>query len=149
MARYIGFSTKQYGFCNSKNNIAINENNTINNPTNNLVGKSYTNRTFRLTDINLVKQDLLNQIFTVKGERVMQPSFGSIIPNLIFEQFDEQVVSIVEEEITRIIRDDPRVEIVSLNVKPNYDTHTIVVSVTLNYIELDLIDNFDLNIQFE
>lgn len=147
MARYIGFSTKHYGFCSSKDNNQLINNFTTLSSTPSV--KNYTNKSFKLTDIELIKQDLLNHLFTSKGERVMQPSFGTIIPNLIFEQFDEQIVSIVEEEIIRVFRDDPRVEVISLNVLPNYDKYTIVVNAVLNYIELDIIDNFEFNIQFE
>ena len=40
-----------------------------------------TNQFFpdRLYDIDLAKQDLLNEIYTRKGERVMEPQFGSIV----------------------------------------------------------------------
>jgi len=35
--------------------------------------------TTEITDIDLVKRDLLNHFFTMKGERVMRPEFGSSI----------------------------------------------------------------------
>ena len=34
---------------------------------------------FSLVDLDLVKQDILNQLKTSKGERVMRPNYGSII----------------------------------------------------------------------
>jgi len=37
---------------------------------------------YTLTDMALVKQDLLNEFNTRKGERVMRPNFGSIIWDL-------------------------------------------------------------------
>ena len=39
---------------------------------------------FRLTDIDLVKRDLLNHFSIRKGEKLMTPNFGSIIWNMLF-----------------------------------------------------------------
>ena len=44
----------------------------------------------RLYDIELAKQDLLNEIYTRKGERVMEPEFGSIVWELLFDPIGEQ-----------------------------------------------------------
>jgi phage baseplate assembly protein W len=43
------------------------------------------NKKFRLTDIELVKRDLLNHFQIRKGEKLMNPNFGSIIWNMLFE----------------------------------------------------------------
>ena len=40
---------------------------------------------FTLTDINLVKRDILNHLETNLGERVMLPTYGSRIHQLLME----------------------------------------------------------------
>ena len=50
-------------------------------------------KTFSVTDVELVKLDLLNHIFTRKGDRVMMPNFGTRIPDLAFEN-DREVKNV-------------------------------------------------------
>ena len=37
-----------------------------------------------LVDAELAKRDLLNNFYTRRGERVQNPLFGSILPDLVF-----------------------------------------------------------------
>jgi phage baseplate assembly protein W len=106
-------------------------------------------KTFSLTDIELVKMDLLNHIYTKKGERVMMPNFGTQIPEMVFEPLDEITLGIVEDELREVFYFDPRVEIITLIVQPFYDQNLIYVNARLFYIELVMTDDFELNIQFE
>ena len=106
-------------------------------------------KSFKLNDVELVKMDLLNHIFTRRGERVMMPSFGTLIPDMIFEPLDDSTLSTIEDELRGVFNYDPRVELLALIITPNYDQNTIVASARLLYIELDMIDNLELNIQFE
>lgn len=60
-------------------------------------------------DIELVKQDLLNQINTRKGERLMDPEFGCIVWDLLFELKSPSIITEIQEDLTRIISSEPRV----------------------------------------
>jgi phage baseplate assembly protein W len=106
-------------------------------------------KSFKLNDIELVKLDLLNHIFTRRGERVMMPTFGTMIPDMIFEPLDGSTLSTIDDELRMVFNYDPRVELMNLTIVPNYDQNSIVASATLLYVELDMIDNLELNIQFE
>lgn len=106
-------------------------------------------KTFSIQDIELVKLDLLNHIFTRKGERVMMPAFGTRIPDLAFEPLDPITLSILEEDLRMVIDFDPRVSLVEMKLLPSYDTGTVAATVKLMYVELNMIDTLDLNIQFE
>jgi phage baseplate assembly protein W len=103
---------------------------------------------FRIRDIELVKTDLLNHIFTRKGERVMMPRFGTIIPEMVFEPLDEGTADIVENELEYVFNYDPRVEIEQLIVVPNYDNGSVMAIAQLWYIELNMSNTLELNIQF-
>jgi len=57
-------------------------------------------KTLTLRDVELVKLDLLNHLFTQKGARVMMPTFGTIIPELVFEPLDEDTLDELHSPIT-------------------------------------------------
>lgn len=108
-----------------------------------------TKKTFSVTDVELVKLDLLNHIFTRKGERVMMPNFGTRIPDLAFEPMDNYTLSILEEDLRTVFAFDPRVELMSLNIIPIPDSNTVIASAKLLYVELNMQGNLDINITFE
>lgn len=105
--------------------------------------------TFRVIDVELVKLDLLNHIFTRRGERVMLPNFGTSVPDLVFEPLDEETIEVLESELTAVFDFDPRVSLVSLTITPDYDTNTVTAGALLRYIELDMTDLMNLNITFD
>lgn len=107
------------------------------------------NKTFKITDLELVKLDLLNHIFTRRGERVMMPTFGTRIPDMAFEPLDQITVDIIRNDLLAVFNFDPRVEVLDLSVLPNYDTNSVVASARLLYVELNMVDTLDLNIVFE
>jgi phage baseplate assembly protein W len=70
----------------------------------------------QLYDIDLIKQDLINHFYTRKGERVMNPNFGSIIWDMLYEPLDAANKDEIVEDCKVIIAKDPRVELQDLNV---------------------------------
>ncbi|TFH06395.1 MAG: hypothetical protein E4H14_10900 [Candidatus Thorarchaeota archaeon] len=107
------------------------------------------NKTFLLTNLELVKLDLLNHIFTRRGSRVKMPTFGTRIPDLPFEPMDDITLEILRNDLLTVFRFDPRVQLLDLVIDPSPDTNTVTASARLLYIELNLVDNIDLNIVFE
>jgi phage baseplate assembly protein W len=93
---------------------------------------------FSLEGFELAKQDLLNAFMTKRGERVMRPDFGSIIHDLLFEPFDEDVEAAVAEDARRIVSQDPRLELVRLETREL--EHTLRLDIVLNYVPLDVVD---------
>jgi phage baseplate assembly protein W len=108
-----------------------------------------TNKTFSLSDVELVKMDLLNHIFTRRGERVMMPTFGTRIPDLAFEPLDSITLEILEEDLRAVFAFDPRVKLIELKITPLYDQNTIQASAKLFYVELNMSGNLDLNISVD
>lgn len=107
------------------------------------------NKSIILTDVKLVNRDLYNHIFTRLGDRVKMPLFGTRIPDMLFEQLDEELLFDIERELTNVFKYDPRVELVSLKLYPMYDQSTVYAVADLNYIELNLNDRFDIRLEFE
>ena len=93
------------------------------------VGKKIGN--FVLEDKALAKQDLLNHFYTRKGERLGEPEFGSILPELVFEPLDDATVDLVEDDVVAIINADPRWTFVDLRLTTG--EHLIECEVQLIY----------------
>lgn len=64
---------------------------------------------FRLTDMELVKQDLINHFNIRKGEKLMNPNFGTMIWNVLFDPLTEEVKSAILNDVNTVIKYDPRV----------------------------------------
>jgi len=86
---------------------------------------------FSLYDFELIKQDIFNHFHVRQGERLMQPRFGTIIWDLLFEPLTEEVKSIIEADVTAIINYDPRVAITDTSIT-TYESG-IEISFTLSY----------------
>ena len=86
----------------------------------------------QLTDKDLVIEDLMNHIMTRKGERVMLPTYGSIIHDMLFEPLTEETTELIEEDLTDIIKDDPRCNLISIDITDS--DHTINATVKLEIL---------------
>lgn len=64
---------------------------------------------FSLYDFNLIQQDILNHFNTRQGEKLMNPEFGCVIWDLLFEPLTAEVQSLITENVNTIINYDPRV----------------------------------------
>lgn len=64
---------------------------------------------FKLFDINLIRQDILNQFNVRKGERVMIPEFGTIVWGALFEPLTDELKFTLAKDIERIVNSEPRV----------------------------------------
>jgi len=69
-----------------------------------------------LYDFSLIQQDILNNFNTKRGERVMNPMFGSIIWDLLMEPLTDQVRQALVDDITSICNGDPRVVLSHINL---------------------------------
>lgn len=93
---------------------------------------------FATSNIETVKRDIYNHIFTEKGERVMMPSFGTRIPTLAFEPNDEITRGIVYDDLLAVFEYDPRLKLINLHVSSLPDNNAIVAFADVLYIEFDI-----------
>ena len=75
-----------------------------------------TKNNFKLYDIELVKQDLMNHFYIRKGEKLENPNFGTIIWDMLFENFTSEVRRLITEDVEQIINYDPRVKVNALTI---------------------------------
>lgn len=106
------------------------------------IGRS---RKYRLTDFELVKQDLINHFYIRKGEKLMNPNFGTIIWNVVHEPLTEDLKSVIVSDIKSIAEYDPRISIDNV-VITEYD-QGIQVELQLRYVLTNQTNL--LNLQFD
>ena len=75
-----------------------------------------TSKNYKLYDIDLVKQDLINHFYIRKGEKLENPEFGTVIWDVIFEQFTEEVKEIIAKDVEEIVNYDPRIVVNEVQV---------------------------------
>ena len=97
---------------------------------------------FAVTDFDVVKTDLYNNLNTRKGERVMNPNFGTIIWGLLFEPLTPEVKNAIMEDITSIVAYDPRISVNQITLS-EYE-HGIQIMVELTYIPTNQTDTLQL-----
>ena len=91
------------------------------------------NKHFRITDFELVKQDITNHFNIRKGEKLNNPNFGTIIWDMIFEPMNDDTKSTIMKDIQRIISYDPRVSAQNV-VITEYD-QGVQIEIDLIYIQ--------------
>jgi len=106
-------------------------------------------KSFSVSDIQCVELDLLNHIYTSRGERLMMPNFGTRIPTLVFEPLDDITLTILEEDLRAVFEFDPRVSLEQLVITPSYDTNTVTAAAQLRYLELNMSSTLTLNLVFD
>ncbi len=111
--------------------------------------KSYNENgvSFGVYNIDCIKQDLMNHIFTIPGERLHMPSWGTRIPTLVFEPNDEEVLDIITDDLTMVFNADPRVELLSLDVFSLPDNNAIVALAHLLYKEFNVSEELNIEIR--
>ena len=77
---------------------------------------SESNKNFKLYDINLVKQDLINHFYIRKGEKLENPDFGTVIWDMLFEPFTPDVKEIIAKDVEAIVNYDPRIAVQEVQI---------------------------------
>ena len=113
MPTYVGFSS-----INAEKPRTVNEvpgldgsGGLIKNPL--VYGKKY-----RLTNAELVVQDLVNALNIRKGEKVGQPNYGTTLWDFVFEPNTRDVTQQLENELQRVVSQDPRLNVNRIQAYP-------------------------------
>lgn len=97
---------------------------------------SNSNEGFSLYDFELIKQDLINHFHIRQGEKLSDPTFGTIIWDLLYEPFTPSVQEAIVENVTQICNFDPRISVENIVV----DTYEQGISVecTIKYLPYNI-----------
>ena len=87
-----------------------------------------------------IARSLRNLVLTYQGERFFNPILGSKVSRLLFENVDEITASAIQEEITTTINNfEPRVNLLSVDVSPDYDNGEFNVTVRYEIVGIDVL----------
>lgn len=91
-----------------------------------------TTSSTELFDFELVKQDIINHFQTKKGERVMNPEFGSVIWDLIMEPLTPATREEFVNDIQRICTSDPRISPIQMDLTEYETGYFLELTLLLN-----------------
>jgi phage baseplate assembly protein W len=97
---------------------------------------SADSKSFSLYDLALIKQDIINHFHTRQGERLENPTFGTIIWDIIFEPLTEEIKQLIIKNVEEIINYDPRVNADNVTVTA-YETG-LQVECVLTYLPYNI-----------
>ena len=82
-------------------------------------------------DASAIKQAIVNLLLTNKGERLMNPNYGSDIRKYLFEPLDYGTSYLIKGNIeSTISKFEPRISVLRISCKPNYDDNGFDVEMT-------------------
>ena len=89
------------------------------------------NRASKLYDFDLIKQNILNHFNTRKGQRVMNPSFGSIVWDVLMEPLTPQIKMALTKDVEDICNLDPRVYPTEIQITEYEQGYLIEVALSM------------------
>lgn len=100
------------------------------------------------SDLQLLQSNLRMLLLTSKGERIMQPSYGTNLRRILFELNVASIETIIQQEIAQAINlFEPRVTITSLQVERR-NTEPRSVNVLCQFLSRQNGQPFEINLQF-
>ena len=92
-----------------------------------------------LKNENAIARAVRNIVLTSPGEKFFDPDFGSSVSEILFENVDDiTAVSIRDEIRSSLSNYEPRVELIDVNVDPNFDENQFDVLITYRIIGVDI-----------
>lgn len=86
-----------------------------------------------------ISRSIRNLVFTSPGERFFNENVGSRISKFLFENLDDNTAIAIKDEIEyTIVNYEPRVDLIEVNVVPNYDSNEFNVTVIYNIVGIDV-----------
>lgn len=86
--------------------------------------------------IRIVKNDILQLLYTNPGERVYRPDYGVGIMLYLFDQLDDTSIDDLRSRImSQIGTHEPRVEIDQLDIVQDNDNNKVNISLVCNLIQ--------------
>ena len=89
-------------------------------------------------DASAIKQAIVNLLLTSKGERLMNPTYGSDIRSYLFEPMDFGTANQIKNNIRDTIETfEPRIRVLQISATPNFDDNGFDITMTYNVIGTD------------
>ena len=86
-----------------------------------------------------IARSVRNIVFTLPGEKFFDEDFGSDISQALFENVDDISANIIQDQIRDSITNyEPRVRLIDVITKPNFDNNQFDVSIVYEIIGIDV-----------
>lgn len=100
---------------------------------------------FKIFDLGLIKQDIINHFHIRLGEKLENPTFGTIIWDVLYEPLTDSLKDAIIKNVTDIINFDPRVNVTSVIV----DSFEYGIQVECDLVYLDYSISEKLKFEFD
>ena len=88
---------------------------------------------------NAIARSIKNIVFTEPGEKFFNPDFGSKLYSILFENIDDISAIKIKDQIEQSIKNfEPRVDLVEVEVFPDFDNNGFDVKSTYKIIGADI-----------
>jgi len=85
-----------------------------------------------------IARSIRNLVLTDRGERFFNNDLGSRVNRILFESLDDISASAARDEIENTINlFEPRVNLISVDVEPNYDSNELNVTIRYRIVGID------------
>lgn len=105
---------------------------------------------YHLRDNSLVLRDFLNHLYIRKGEKLMNPDFGTIIWQSLYEPMTPGLQETIRQDIENLVAYDPRIKEVGRVVVDTYE-NGLRIDIQISFSSNDEVANlalqFDQNTQ--
>ena len=92
-----------------------------------------------LKNENAIARAVRNIVLTTPGEKFFDPDFGSSVSEILFENVDDITAVSIEDEIKSSLKNyEPRVELINVNVNPNFDANQFDVIISYRIVGIDI-----------
>ena len=92
-----------------------------------------------LSNENAIARAVRNIVLTTPGEKFFDPDFGSSVSEILFENVDDITAISIQDEIKNCLANyEPRVELIDVNVDPNFDQNQFDVIISYRIIGVDI-----------
>jgi phage baseplate assembly protein W len=86
-----------------------------------------------------ISRSIRNIVFTLPGEKFFNEDFGSNVSRSLFENIDSISANLIEDEIkVSINRFEPRVRLIDVETKANFDDYAYNVKIIYEIVGIDV-----------
>jgi len=92
-----------------------------------------------LKNTTAISRSVRNIIFTTPGEKFFEPTFGSRVSQMLFENMDDITAISIRDEIKNSIEIfEPRVQLTGVRVNPDFDSNQYNAVIIYKIIGVDI-----------
>lgn len=98
-------------------------------------------------DTNAVKQSISNIFSWRRGQRILDPLFGNVIYEYVYEPINDITLKNLRNSILDMLKYEPRIDIISLDLTPSPDENAIYVKLQYLIPKLNMLDSYSTTIE--